>query len=131
MNLWQYQRRLAEKASEMIVAREQRRGCRCAGGDGDDESGDAVVQRDDTVVAPCQCSGEKSIGDEVMLRRAPLSTATTNRGGPRAVALKPERVTQRQPGASWRRHLMMIICGSHCSQALEWVIKSKICESEG
>uniref|UniRef100_A0A0D3HK74 Uncharacterized protein n=1 Tax=Oryza barthii TaxID=65489 RepID=A0A0D3HK74_9ORYZ len=81
-------------------------GCRCAGGDGDDESGDAVVQRDDTVVAPCRCNGEKSTGDEVMLRRVPLSTATTNRGGPQAVALKPEGVTQRQPGASWRRHVL-------------------------
>uniref|UniRef100_A0A0E0IA29 Uncharacterized protein n=1 Tax=Oryza nivara TaxID=4536 RepID=A0A0E0IA29_ORYNI len=101
MNLRQYQRRLAEKASEMITKKNlaaedhqcRQRGCRCAGGDGDNESGDVVVQRDDTVVAPCRCSDEKSTGDEVMLRRAPLSTATTNRGGPRAVALKPKGVT--------------------------------------
>uniref|UniRef100_A0A0D9ZHS6 Uncharacterized protein n=1 Tax=Oryza glumipatula TaxID=40148 RepID=A0A0D9ZHS6_9ORYZ len=32
---------------------------------------------DNTAVAPCRCSGEKSTGDVTMLRRVPLSIAKT------------------------------------------------------
>uniref|UniRef100_A0A0E0MU46 Uncharacterized protein n=1 Tax=Oryza rufipogon TaxID=4529 RepID=A0A0E0MU46_ORYRU len=57
-----------------------RRGCRCVNGDEDDESGEAAVREDNTAAAPCRCSDEKSTGDVAMLRRAPLSTATTSGG---------------------------------------------------
>uniref|UniRef100_A0A0E0FC49 Uncharacterized protein n=1 Tax=Oryza meridionalis TaxID=40149 RepID=A0A0E0FC49_9ORYZ len=58
----------------------RRRGCRCANGDEDDESGEAAVREDNTAAAPCRCSGKKSTGDVEMLRRAPLSNATTSGG---------------------------------------------------
>uniref|UniRef100_I1P694 Uncharacterized protein n=1 Tax=Oryza glaberrima TaxID=4538 RepID=I1P694_ORYGL len=70
------------------------RGCRCAGGDRDDKSAKAAVRENNTVAAPCRCSGEESTCDEAMLRGAPLSTATTSGGGPWIEALRSEGTTR-------------------------------------
>uniref|UniRef100_A0A0E0MJW5 Uncharacterized protein n=1 Tax=Oryza punctata TaxID=4537 RepID=A0A0E0MJW5_ORYPU len=57
------------------------------------------------------------IGDEAMLRREPLNTATTS-----GVA------TPKLDGVY--ACLMTIGCRSRCNQALEWVIKTKMREVE-
>uniref|UniRef100_A0A0D3HS21 Uncharacterized protein n=1 Tax=Oryza barthii TaxID=65489 RepID=A0A0D3HS21_9ORYZ len=101
-------------------------------GEEDDESGEAMVREDSTAAALCRCSGGKSTSDEAMLRRAPLSTATTSGGVDHR---------QRHCGPRGRRSgnpkldgvdacSMKIDCRSCCSRALERVIKPKMREAE-
>uniref|UniRef100_A0A0D3GZ31 Uncharacterized protein n=1 Tax=Oryza barthii TaxID=65489 RepID=A0A0D3GZ31_9ORYZ len=76
----------------------------------------------------CRCSSMNSTGGEAMLRRAPLSIPIANGGGPRAMALQPEGggCSGNLKLDSVDACLMTIGCRSHCSRALEQVIKPKM-----
>uniref|UniRef100_A0A0E0II04 Uncharacterized protein n=1 Tax=Oryza nivara TaxID=4536 RepID=A0A0E0II04_ORYNI len=106
----------------------RRRGCRCANGDEDDESGEAAVREDNTAAAPYRCSGEKSTGDVAMLRRAPLSTATTSGGmDHRRQHCGPRGRRSGNPKFDGVDVCSMTIgCRSRCSRAPERVIKPKM-----